>query len=68
MGWTAKEVSFDSWQGQERFSVLKCPGQLWDPPSISLILRTPSPAAKQKGMKLTIYHNLVLRLRIGMEL
>jgi hypothetical protein len=68
VGWTAKEVWFDSWQVQEIFSVPKCPDQLWDPSSISLILRTHSPAAKQQGMKLTSYHNLVLRLRIGMEL
>jgi len=40
---------FDSWQRQEIFPVPKCADQLWDPPSFFLILRTPSPAVKQRG-------------------
>jgi len=40
---------FDSWQRQEIFSVPKCPDKLLGPPSIFLILRTPSPAVMQQG-------------------
>jgi len=63
VSWTAKEMWFDTWQRQEIFPVPKCADQLWDPPSISLILRTPSPAVKQRN-----HLHLVIRLRIGMDL
>jgi len=49
VSWTVKEMWFDTWQRQEIFPVPKCADQLCDPPSISLILRTPSPAVKQRG-------------------
>jgi len=29
----AGQLGFDSWQGQEFFSLPPCPDQLWDPPS-----------------------------------
>jgi hypothetical protein len=38
MGWTTKELSFNSWKGQKIFSSAKHSDHLWGPPSLPRIV------------------------------